>query len=95
MAQREGLEAGKAESYKRARDEFKDLSEAVRHFEQESGIKIADPWRMGDVGRAVKVLADFSPAHLTDRLQGISDTARFLHESADRALKAFKAEGGN
>mgnify|MGYP001589020425 CR=1 FL=1 len=95
QARQEGLAAGKADAHEKARAEFKDLSDAVRMFEKESGIRIADPWRMGDVGRAVKVLQDFSPHQLTERLQGLSDTARFLHESADRALKAFQAEAAS
>lgn len=93
-ARQDGLEEGKAAAREEARADFKDLADAVKQFEQASGIRIADPWIMGDVGLAVKVLSEFSPSQLTERLQGISDTARFLHESAERSLKAYRTEAG-
>lgn len=91
-AAREGMEQGRAAAIDQAQREFKDLSESVQIFEQAAGIKITEPWLMGNVGAAVKLLAEFGPERVADRLQDLSQTARFLHESADRALKAFRAE---
>lgn len=95
QARQEGLIEGRAAAVQQACERFKDQTQAVKLFEQASGIRIGDPWMMGNVGQAVKVLREFGPHQLTERLQGISDTARFLHESADRALKAFRAEAGS
>lgn len=92
QARQDGLAAGKAEAINHAREEFKDLADSVKLFEAASGVRIADPWLMGNVGSAVKLLAEFGPERLAERLHELSQTARFLHESADRALKAFRAE---
>lgn len=50
-----GLEAGREEEARKYRPEaLERLQKAVDRFEAESGVKIADEWGYGDVGKAVR-----------------------------------------
>jgi len=94
---REKYEEGLKQGEEMARRESRRLREDVEKFEAASGIKMADSWSIGNVGRAVKVLTGmrYDVAHIRDsaaRAQTIADMLRSMVDDSGLGPLADKTE---
>ena len=85
----EGVEYGKQVSAR----ESEHLREAVRKFQEASGIDVGDEWTAGNVVKAVKVLVDMrhdidAIARAQEAAQGIADGLKSLMAESGLALAA-------
>lgn len=76
------------------RHEHSRLREAVELFERSSGVKIEDRWSMGQVGKAIKLVADESPKTLCQQYARIHNQLSRMQElSRTVATELSKIEG--
>lgn len=85
QARKEGEERAKSD----ANYEAKQLRLAVDAFEEASGVKIAERWDSGDIGKAVRLIRDIGLVRAVDTAQTLRDYAQRIVEQSNQCLAEF------